>query len=525
MAFGSTFGNPTTSAPAFGATSTFGFGNTSAPASTSGFSFGSFGAATTTASTGFSFGAPTTSASPFSFPSLGTTTTTSSFGFGGFGTALTTTTASGFSFGPTTSAFGGGSLFSTGMGMQQPGMNMAGGMQPQNQGVDNAVTSLVTSLTFPMLYGDERDAIIAKWNQLQASWGTGKGYYNPNAPPVEFTPENPFCCFKAVGYSCLPSAKPEDSLVGIVFNKKDQEIISQQQQVIDALHKCFGSKPTISVSIDGVKALTEDRTEVVFYLLERLQTGLTRRIPPAEICTYLEQPNIKAQISTLGVLSVAPKTVPSKEQIQNYLDNPPAGLEPIVWKQSKLDNPDPEKLIPTPLIGFQELSRRTKCQEYETKQHQKRLEIISDDIAELNRNHTTTVAKIAEHKRKLLELQHRVLKVLVHQEITRKMGYAIQADEEQLRIKLEAIQAELSAPTQFKGHLKELTSQIRMQNYQTSVFEGERYCMDEVSKEEIKEQLLSQQEGISLLINIIKEDMADLKTIEEIINEETARRR
>ncbi|GBO39901.1 Nucleoporin p54, partial [Araneus ventricosus] len=113
--------------------------------------------------------------------------------------------------------------------------------------------------------------------------------------------------------------------------------------------------------------------------------------------------------------------------------------------------------------------------------------IISDDIAELNRNHTTTVAKIAEHKRKLLELQHRVSKELVHQEITRKMGYAIQADEEQLRIKFEAIQAELSAPTQFKGHLKEFTSQIRMQNYQTSVFEGERYSIDEISKEEIRE--------------------------------------
>lgn len=68
----------------------------------------------------------------------------------------------------------------------------------------------------------------------------------------------------------------------------------------------------------------------------------------------------------------------------------------------------------------------------------------------MNRKHTTTVAKISEHKRKLLELQHRVLKVLVHQEVRRKMGYAIQADEEQLRIKLEAIQAELSAPTQFK---------------------------------------------------------------------------
>lgn len=69
------------------------------------------------------------------------------------------------------------------------------GTTTQNAPVDN-VTNLVTALTAPMIYGDERDAIIAKWNQLQASWGTGKGYFSPNAPPVEFTPENPFCCFK-----------------------------------------------------------------------------------------------------------------------------------------------------------------------------------------------------------------------------------------------------------------------------------------------------------------------------------------
>lgn len=71
---------------------------------------------------------------------------------------------------------------------------------------------------------------------------------------------NNFCLFmQAVGYSCLPSAKPEDCLVGIVINKKNEEIVTQQQQVCDTLHKCFGSKPTISVIIDGVKALPEDR--------------------------------------------------------------------------------------------------------------------------------------------------------------------------------------------------------------------------------------------------------------------------
>ena len=43
-----------------------------------------------------------------------------------------------------------------------------------------------------------------------------------------------------------------------------------------------------------------------------------------------------------------------------------------------------------------------------------------------------------------------VLQVLVRQEIYRKQGYAVQAEEEQLRVQNEALQAELNAPTQFK---------------------------------------------------------------------------
>lgn len=57
----------------------------------------------------------------------------------------------------------------------------------------------VTALSAPTLLGDERDSIFAKWNQLQAYWGTGKGFYNNNnSLPVEFTQENPFCRFKVI---------------------------------------------------------------------------------------------------------------------------------------------------------------------------------------------------------------------------------------------------------------------------------------------------------------------------------------
>lgn len=51
--------------------------------------------------------------------------------------------------------------------------------------------------------------------------------------------------------------------------------------------------------------------------------------------------------------------------------------------------------------------------------------------------------------------------MLIRQEIQRKSGYAIQVDEEHLRVQLDTIQSELNAPTQFKvsesGHAREKT--------------------------------------------------------------------
>lgn len=43
--------------------------------------------------------------------------------------------------------------------------------------------------------------------------------------------------------------------------------------------------------------------------------------------------------------------------------------------------------------------------------------------------------------------------MLIKQEIQRKSGYAIQVDEEHLRVQLDTIQSELNAPTQFKVRL------------------------------------------------------------------------
>ncbi|XP_020563283.1 nucleoporin p54 isoform X1 [Oryzias latipes] len=504
----------TTTAPAtgfgFGSTNT-GFGGLGAGGSTAG-AFGGFGATTTTAA------AP---GSSFSFVNPSNTTgslfgNTQNKGFG-FPTGLgagTATGTSGFGTGLGTAGLGGFGGFNIQPTQQQQGGLFSQQAQQQGQPQPTQLFQQVTALSAPTLLGDERDSILAKWNQLQAYWGTGKGYYGNNNPPVEFTQENPFCRFKAVGYSCIPVSKDEDGLVVLILNKKEADVRAQQQQLVETLHKILGSNQTLSVNVEGVKSLPNDQTEVIVYVVERSLSGTSKRIAASTLFNFLEQANIKAQLMQIGVAMSVTRTELSPAQLKQLLQNAPAGVDPIIWEQAKVDNPDPEKLFPVPMVGFKELLRRLQIQEQMTKQHQTRVDIISNDISELQKNQATTVAKIAQYKRKLMDLSHRVLQVLIKQEIQRKSGYAIQVDEEHLRVQLDTIQSELNAPTQFKGRLNELMSQIRMQNHFGAVRSEERYSVDADLLREIKQHLKQQQEGLSHLISVIKDDLEDIKLIE-----------
>jgi nuclear pore complex protein Nup54 len=73
-----------------------------------------------------------------------------------------------------------GSLFSTGA---QPvssfGVGGSVSAQPQTTQSTNLSSgdALINALSNVQIYNDERDLIIAKWNQVQAYYGTGKIFY------------------------------------------------------------------------------------------------------------------------------------------------------------------------------------------------------------------------------------------------------------------------------------------------------------------------------------------------------------
>ncbi len=89
-------------------------------------------------------------------------------GFGAFGTSQgsTGTTGSTAGFGQGASTFGG-----FGQATPQP----VAPVPVQQSGT--AVEAVLSSVLYCNVYGDERDAILARWNLLQAAWGTGKGCY------------------------------------------------------------------------------------------------------------------------------------------------------------------------------------------------------------------------------------------------------------------------------------------------------------------------------------------------------------
>lgn len=150
----------------------------------------------------------------------------------------------------------------------------------------------------------------------------------------------------------------------------------------------------------------------MFHVDEKSQTSAeTKRIPAIDVYNCLNQPMTKPNVTNMGVTNIVPLVHPDEDQLKEYLENPPKGIDPRLWLQAKKDNPNPSKFLPVPIIGFGELQWRIKCQENETETHKHYLAKVQQDLAELKQRHASTTTKIMEHKRKFAELSHRILQV------------------------------------------------------------------------------------------------------------------
>ncbi|PIK51041.1 putative nuclear pore complex protein [Apostichopus japonicus] len=151
-------------------------------------------------------------------------------------------------------------------------------------------------------------------------------------------------------------------LVVLVLNKSEADVRNNQQQLVDSLFRVLGGKPTLSVCVEDVKSVPVNKCEVTIYIMERLANGITKRLSAQIAYNVFNQASVQAQLGSLGVVRIAPKIQISSSQLQEYLNHPPLGYDPNLWKQAQLDNPDPSSLIPVPLVGFETLKSRLEQQ-------------------------------------------------------------------------------------------------------------------------------------------------------------------
>ncbi|XP_047514286.1 probable nucleoporin Nup54 isoform X2 [Pieris napi] len=542
------FGSTASQATPFGSSSkpSFSFGSTNtATTSQAGFSgfgtsttssgFGSFGSTSTASATPFGgLGSTPASTAPSLFggttfgntaakPNTGTFGANTGFGTGtsNFGSTApsfgTNTFGTGSTFGstfgkPTTTGFSG---FGTGLGttsafgqQQQPQQQ-----QQQPQGPTNAHEALVAAVFNCNVFGDERDQVLAKWNLLQAQWGTGQAYYNRNAQPLELNEQNPLCRFKAVGYSRLGGKEDKDGHVAMMFNKPEQEIKSNQQGFITSLAGLLGNKPNLVANIETVKAVSDKKCQVVVYIVDKGAGGC--HINASELSSFLNNGAARNTLTSAGCTSITPVTRPTPQMLDQYLQAPPPGMDMRLWKQAQADNPDPENYIPVPIIGFSEIKFRAQCQTSESGLQASYLRKASETLSELRTRRAASAATLAQLTARFHSLRHTLLQVIARQEVLGRVGAALSPEEEASRARLQELATQLAAPPLYNGRLNELLCAVRLQRSASAGAPYERYHLDPGAQEDVKQFLSFQQRGMAHLMDTAKTDLAALNTIAE----------
>ncbi|KAF9795332.1 hypothetical protein SFRURICE_004704 [Spodoptera frugiperda] len=524
MAF--SFGTPSTQTSTFGAAAkpTFSFGGATTTTTSSG--FGGFG--NTSTSTGFGgFGATATStATPFG--GLGTTpasTAPSLFGGTGFGTTAAKP-ATGFgntSFGTstfgTTPAFGQSTFGSTAptfgtntLGSNTFGAPFGGGTNTFGSGFGAKPGTGFAgfgNLGATPQFGQ----VLAKWNLIQAQWGTGQAYYSRNAPPLELNEQNPLCRFKAVGYSRLGGREDKDGHVAMLFNKPEQEIKTNQQALTTSLQGLMGNKPNLAVTIECVKAVSDNKTQVVIYVVDK-GAGNTH-ISASELSNFLNAGAARNALNGAGCTTVSPVTAPSPQMLAQYLQTAPPGMDMRLWKQAQADNPDPENYIPVPIIGFSEIKFRSRCQSEQAKLQAQWLQRAAAELAELRTRRAAATARLAQLAARLHARRHTLLQVVARREVMGRVGAALSPEEEAARARLHELTSQLAAPPLYNGRLNELLCAVRLQRSASAGASHERYHLDPGAQEDVKQFLSLQQKGMAHLLDTARKDLAALGTIAE----------
>jgi hypothetical protein len=375
-------------------------------------------------------------------------------------------------------------------------------------------SALVKAVSGPERFGDERDKVLAKLNQLLAAAATGNGYYETNSGPAAFDETNPFHRFKSIGYNRLTEYKDADGICSLILQIPISQLDNpqQKQKILDALFTILGNKPTIHAHVQDVHALSDTSTDFVIYVFER-ERG---RIAATELYKYLTQPDKMRMLQQLRCEKVVPHVGVSGQELRSYLKQPPLGIDAAMWAQAIKDNPEPSHLAPHPIRGFEQLIARQKMQTSLVAQQTRLLDDITRRLQTVQSEASDVNARQIISRQRQKQISHRLLRVLATQTLVQRFGMTLSEDEEKLHSHLELINAHVNAPNQIKSQISDLKNLLA----ENSALLRERF-KEQMQQElrfsdlkDLKRRLASNQSHLESLVETVEANRHDLAICE-----------
>ncbi|KAJ1507076.1 hypothetical protein HMI56_000289 [Coelomomyces lativittatus] len=191
-----------------------------------------------------------------------------------------------------------------------------------------------------------------------------------------------------------------------------------------------------------------------------------------------------------------------------------------LWEHAVKNNPDPTCLVPALAVGFGDLKKRAQEQDKYLRNMRYRLGEISIALDLLSQRHETdNRTRIQEIKRSHQAISGRVLSLMKKIHCMRNKGLVLNLGEDRLKGRLEALEFQLKKPGQYKTRLATLWRELSVLG--TAMVDPASEKVIAADAEKLHKVLSDQYQGISHVIDVIKEDQHDLDVMEKLLKRES----